>query len=68
MGRGMRRLFVFLTILYWVAMGAWALDGAGFYPDGEDISGDRLGFAFGLYAFCFGVGWTICGFLPRSRE
>ncbi|MBC6982341.1 hypothetical protein [Caulobacter sp. 17J80-11] len=68
MGRGMKRLFIFLTILYWVAMGAWALDGTSVGFDSEDVSGDRIGFALGLYAFAFGVGWTICGFMPRNRD
>jgi hypothetical protein len=64
----MKRLFVFLTILYWVAMGSWALDGASGYLPDDDVSGDRLGLALSLYAFAFGVGWTICGFLPRNRD
>jgi hypothetical protein len=51
-----------------VALGAWALDGTSVGFDSEDVSGDRIGFALGLYAFAFGVGWTICGFLPKSRD
>lgn len=65
--RGLFRLFFFVSVLFWGAAVAYALDaGAGYGPAGFYASEQVLKLAGTIYLVFAGLVWTLYGFFPKS--
>lgn len=67
--KGLFRLFAYVSVLYWGAAVAYALDaGAGWGPAGFYAGEQVLKLAGTVYLVCAGLVWALYGFFPKPQK